>query len=1230
LLLLTGLLSSYAQNSSYTFRHITAAEGLINNKVTALLQDKEGFMWIGTQAGLQRYDGTRFKNYLADVRDTSALQSDWISSIFEDSKNRLWFGSDPEGAYTLNRATGKFYNYNLHSAPENKINGIWNILEDRLGSIWIAGHGGLYKLNETTNQFEKYNSRLGLDKNSITGWLTIDENNNFWISTSAGIKFYDQRKKILYHKAHNPLHSPVFDLAENIGVTVNKNNTLWISCGRKLYRYDVNSMQLHPFIFEKPYTEKLNPDVQNEIITGLSCLQNGSIIAPLTARGIAVYQPQTNSFSIVEADNTRPYTYHVTEKSDGGICVAEDRSNNILIGSDKGINIFNPGRPNFRVHKRSVVNKDLFPETAASGFLQLPNEEVYISYYYINGGIVQTDSLLRFKKQYLYTENGNKNNSSNQVWDLFKDNKGIVWGPNQSNTMLKLNTLTGKITNEHDTALSGPVIMIRQDSNNIAWMAHWKKGLVKMDMNSRSKKFYTQFLFSDSSNIKRVQCILLDGDNIWAGTVQNGLQVFDKKKERFTAVYMVNRANHASISNNCVTDILQYNNDTLVIGTLMGVNIFDKKNKTFKAITFKEGLPNNLVQTVTKDGLGNVWVGCYSDGLCKINMHDFSVTSYTVNDGITDNIFSSKFYSLKNGTLLLGTSQGFLSFDPAKFTATAPPADVRLISVHVFENEIMPDALLKNNIALTLPYNQNSLRIAFSALEFWSPGPIKYYYKLEGADKEWTTADITNTAVYNQLKEGQYIFTVKCANRDGVFCSNITRFSIIIKPPFWKTGWFIILALAVVSLIVYSLVRVREKNINAIAIEKLKVQQLNAEQYRGKLELEQIINYFSSSLIDKHTIDDVLWDVAKNLIGRLGFVDCMFYMWNDDKTLMLQKAGFGPKDSAEEISRQSFTVLPGQGVVGHVMQTKEPVLISDTSADARYRPDDIVRLSEITVPVIYNNELLGILDSEHHESNFFTPRHLQILSTIATLVANKIKSIEAENLLQQKHIEIYSINEQLSKAKLEALRSQMNPHFIFNSLNAIQECILTNKVDAAYKYLSQFSKLQRMVLNNSEKELIPLSSEIEMLQLYLSLESLRFSDSFTCTINTAGITDASEIMIPSLITQPLAENAIWHGLRNKDGDKTLQITYEESNSHIFITIDDNGIGRQEAALIKKQKLGNEQFASKGTLILQQRLQVLSQQFNATLQLTVTDKKNAIGIATGTKAVLSFPSNLEIN
>ena len=149
-----------------------------------------------------------------------------------------------------------------------------------------------------------------------------------------------------------------------------------------------------------------------------------------------------------------------------------------------------------------------------------------------------------------------------------------------------------------------------------------------------------------------------------------------------------------------------------------------------------------------------------------------------------------------------------------------------------------------------------------------------------------------------------------------------------------------------------------------------------------------------------------------------------------------------------------------------------------------------------------------------------------------------------------------------------------------------------------------------------------------MLHLYLSLESLRFSESFSYTIDTKSLQDINDTMIPSLIIQPVVENAIWHGLRNKEGVQTLLITYLEENGKIFVTVEDNGIGREEAAAIRKQKLGGEQFASKGTSILQQRLSVLSQQLDAEIQWQTIDKKDKCGHATGTKVVISFPSNLE--
>ncbi|WP_462219028.1 histidine kinase, partial [Ferruginibacter sp.] len=331
-------------------------------------------------------------------------------------------------------------------------------------------------------------------------------------------------------------------------------------------------------------------------------------------------------------------------------------------------------------------------------------------------------------------------------------------------------------------------------------------------------------------------------------------------------------------------------------------------------------------------------------------------------------------------------------------------------------------------------------------------------------------------------------------------------------------------------------------------------------------------------------------DVAKNLIGRLGFVDCMIYLWNDDKTKMIQRAGFGAKGSIEEIKGQPFDVVPGQGVVGYVMLTKEAVLIADTSADSRYRPDEMTRLSEIAVPVIYNNELVGVIDCEHHEKNYFTQQQLQILNTIATLMADKIKSIEAEQSLQQKQIEMYTMNEQLSKAKLEALQSQMNPHFIFNSLNAIDNLIQTNQKDKATTYLARFAKLIRNVLDSSKNDVVSFQKDFETLQLYLQLEQFRCSDKFTFQLEADEELLNSDYKVPPLVVQPFVENAIHHGLLNKqDGNKTLTVSATLENDFIKYTVYDSGVGRAKAQQLKK--INKPEHQSYGINITRERIQL---------------------------------------
>jgi LytS/YehU family sensor histidine kinase len=425
----------------------------------------------------------------------------------------------------------------------------------------------------------------------------------------------------------------------------------------------------------------------------------------------------------------------------------------------------------------------------------------------------------------------------------------------------------------------------------------------------------------------------------------------------------------------------------------------------------------------------------------------------------------------------------------------------------------------------------------------------------------------------------------------------------------------------VACILVYLLIKWRTSLARKKEMVKTHIEKLKADDYKNQFELEQVTNYFSSSLAGKNSEEEVLWNVTQQLIGRLNYVDCMIYLWNDDKTKMVQKAAYGPKGKPELISSQVFDVLPGQGVVGHVIDTCQPVLIQDTRTDPRYRVDEEFRLSEVCVPIIHNDELMGIIDSEHYLPNYFTERDIKILTTIATLIGNKLKQLESEKTLDEKHKELVSINEQLAEARLSALQAQMNPHFVFNALNSIKRMILDCDNERASRYLSKFAAMIRMTLNHSKEIFVTLDENIEYLRAYLEMEQLRFDDSFSFKIATSDNIEAGETSIPSMMIQPLVENAIWHGLMQAGPDKRILIGFAQTDNKITCTVEDNGIGIRQA---EKQKEKNKSpHKSVGLENLQKRIKIMNDKYDMDCRLVITDLGENDKTGSGTRVVLQF-------
>jgi signal transduction histidine kinase len=437
---------------------------------------------------------------------------------------------------------------------------------------------------------------------------------------------------------------------------------------------------------------------------------------------------------------------------------------------------------------------------------------------------------------------------------------------------------------------------------------------------------------------------------------------------------------------------------------------------------------------------------------------------------------------------------------------------------------------------------------------------------------------------YEALKKNNEILSLSAANKQKSLLNKILA------------GCSAVLLFS--ALLVYRNLRYKQKQKimqlqTETAQEKLKIMQLEAEQVKNKLETEQIINYFSNSLIDKNTTNDALWDVAKNLIGKLGFEDCIIYLWSDDKTKMVQKAGYGPKGSIEEINKKVFDVMPGQGMVGYVMQTKETVIVPDTSIDQRYRVDEMNRLSEITVPVLYNNELIGIIDSEHTQKNFFTQRHAFILQTIAGMMAIKIKTIESETALIQTKIKLLQANEELQQKQLQAAEAMLKGQeeersrlakdlhdglggmlngvkLSFNNMkeNLVMTVENASAFEQSIKQLDTTITELRKVSHNLMPDVLMRFGLTEALEDYC--KSLTNNDTvvnFQQMGMQQHLSNTTKLYVYRVV-QELINNSIKHG---RAKEVIAQLSFEPGK--ILIAVDDNGQGFNTAELLNSKGMG---------------------------------------------------------
>jgi ligand-binding sensor domain-containing protein/GAF domain-containing protein len=1137
--------SLFAPAQDVSFFHLNTSNGLSDNLVNTLTRDKNGLLWIGTGEGLNCYDGYSVKKFYKE--DYPAIGNNNIGGLICDDRNRIWLRSFG-GKLTLIDESRNFIPVIVKDNGKDVL--LTHMRETKTRGILFFNGSKLYVLNKKDgHSLEQLPWKEDTALRHAFGQIANDGNDILLMCGNNRLCVFDAVNLKVLHS---------FLIPDIIGAARLNDDELLITTeqNKQLLRFSLSQKKVVKNYGElkDQYGEPIRSYLRNirQMNDGRFIITSGYggvYIFDAAGEKIFRYQHDALDSRSVSANNT----FAVLTDSSGYVYVTTRSA---------GLNYFN-------INYQLAAYRSSFQESSTGkifhGFINCitrhPDGNLWLG---TQTGLIEWNREKNSTRFHEYgTINGVPLNGTEEVRALCFDKDNRLWvGLNRYGiSVLDKNRKVLKYINANITGpanyLPGNWInKIVLSPDNKIWVAT-AGGLSIIDPATlRINSFAENDALKPLGRIYCYNIWFRNTDEVWIGTNKGAYRYLISKNE----LSFLNTEN--GLAGNIVVCFTDDDKGNVYAGTSTGLSVL-KNNKVIKTFRRNNGLRSDRCQAIMKDAQGNIWIANESVLLCY-KPADSSFKVYDESYGLSTSGFRLfSYYQSTNGEQFWGSDIGLSYFFPEKLTQLEFPLQVSISSFAAGGESYLFSSATKNSV----PYRKNNLLFSFSAIDLFGSKNIQFEYRLSGADELWKKTVAPQQVTYNQLQPGNYTFEVR-VSRDGMKWINAPNpVSIHIITPWWKSWWFKSACVLALVFTIAGLLRSRNKKIS---------------RQREQLETEQAINYFASSIYEQKTADDILWDVTKNCISRLNFEDCVIYLKDEERKVLAQKAAWGPKTSEQNLpAGQAGKILNpidipiGKGIVGHVASTGIAEIVNDTSKDERYIVDDQRRFSEIAVPIIYNGQVIGVIDSEHPKKNFFTPRHLSILTTIASLCANKIIRSRAEEARQKAQMELLEHQRKMAEVQLKSLRLQMSPHFLFNALNSIQQIILSGNDAAATKYLSRFSRLLRLVLQHSDREKISLKEEIETLGLYLELESLRFDDSFVYTISVDKAMDVDEIKIATLLVQPFVENAIWHGLLHltpeQNGQRKLTVQFsEDNNDNLICIVEDNGIGR-EASLKASNK-----------------------------------------------------------
>ena len=824
LLLLTSLTMAN-DHHSYQFETIDINQGLSQNSVLTIAQDTNGFMWFGTEDGLNRYDGITFKQFRHDPMDSSSINSNSIISSLLDSHGNLWIGTFVSGLNKYIDETETFVHY-PHDPQDTLSVGegsIWGLLEDHEGYIWIGTSGaGLFRLNPNTGISVPVNNLVSNDeklKDPYVYALFEDHDHQLWISTLSGVSILNLKTNALRSYGYEKdKPSSLFDNSVNFVYETfdGENYKIWV--GTNWGGLDWYDPETDSFI-HLGYQSTINPDYPETSVSRMLQVSDDRLWVGTDSKGILVLDLNGKLLEIVGKR-----VYDETALNDDAIQSFYDDGDIVWVGtSGGGVGKYIRNRKRFYSLIYDPLNPDGLHDNRILKIAKDSKGNLWIATW--TAGLTYYNPLTNEFKTYRHDPEDAGSLSDDGIQDILVDQHDNLWVISQSTSLDLLRNNSDSFTHIEADAdnpkglRSEYLFTMIEDQEGYIWLGSWMDGLFRLDPTSME---FEQFQEPGTEGVNlgdlSFYCMFEDSrGRLWIGAENEGLIGFDRHTQTLKQ-FKASPGDPSALPNNDVMCFLEDEDGYIWLGTYGGgISRFNPRNNTFENFSTEDGLPSSAIYNIFQDTHGWLWMST-NNGLAQYHPKKKILKSYGIADGVLSKEFNPAGSQLENGWLYFGGVKGITYFHPDQIRDNRhiPPVkftDLSIMNVPIGINQKFKDRVVLKKSITTAPllelYPEDLFfNLSFASLDYYHPGSNNYAYYMEGFDDQWRQLGTQRGVTFSNLPPGKYTFHLKGSNNDQVWNENSSTLDLIMYPKFYKTWWFILiwfLILAFVGLLSFRL-----------------------------------------------------------------------------------------------------------------------------------------------------------------------------------------------------------------------------------------------------------------------------------------------------------------------------------------------------------------------------------------------------------------------------------------